>query len=99
MSNDDSDRAGQLRSKYNVTVEPNRRLVLRVTWDADGHASKSTEERDEIAANALLRHAEQFVKEWNQGFDTTNVKFGGVEYIGTEGGWSKTEAPPGQPRK
>ena len=90
---DENGRASDLKAKgFGIVVE-NGVIILRTPWKIKAVKSKSIEERDATAAQALFEKANQLITEWNKKFGITNKSFGGVEYVKTEGGWSDTEGP------
>ena len=96
---DEGGRIAELKAAgYSISVEGGV-VILRTGWSHKGVKSKSTQERDDFAANELFSKADEIIKEWNKKFGITSKTFGGVLFTGTEGGWSDTENPPGGPRK
>lgn len=73
-------------------VDRNGNVVkIQTGWSHKGVNSQSTAERDNMAVNHLMAHGSSFVAKWNQEFGNTTVRFCGVEYTETIGGWSDTE--------
>ena len=64
---------------------------IRTAWYHEGHNSQSEATRDTYAANALFAQGKKFIAEWNENDENMLVRFAGIEFVTTEGGWSDTD--------
>ena len=94
----DTKHLAELKAKGFSISNENGAMVLRVQWSHEGQSSKSTHDRNYMAANVLFSKADEFIKEWNKKFGVEKQTFGGVLFSGIEGSQSSTKAPPFQPR-
>ena len=72
---------------FKILEEDGQNVIIKKIWYHKGVSSKSTAERDNMAADALFHYGREFVAEWNEDLDNAPVRFAGVEYTNTEGGW------------